>query len=267
MKTGIVPLCIATIFVSVAPGLFAGDPSPSPAPAGPPLAPHYHLVFSDDFSTDPNTNGNWTIFRRQHDPNNEGYWDPVHHDWYLTRATTNLAIAAFANYELTAQSWKVDFRYRVDNGPMGADGFIFMFYKDKDAYGVPDSGSYMGFQTRNANGSDNPVPGYGVQFDTYQYSGCDPILENYVAIAEDAICNHQVYQPCSKIDDNKWHFVEFAYNNAHLSLTIDGRTVSGFTMCKPDYTFTGVGFGGGTGSYVSNQIIDNVQIWVADDVQ
>ncbi len=185
--------------------------------------------FTDDFSTDPNSNGKWTIFRRQGDLNQEGYWDASKQTWYLTRPKPNLAIAAFANYELTAKIWKVDFKYRVDNGPMGADGFIFMFYKDKSAYGTPDSGTYMGFQTRNPDGTDNRVPGYGLQFDTYQYGGCDPVQENYVAIVQDVICNSaQIYQPFTKIDDNTWHSVEFTFTDGRLACTIDGKTCTAY---------------------------------------
>jgi hypothetical protein len=232
------------------------------------VPPSYQLVFSDDFSTDPNSNRNWTVFRRQGDPNKEGYWDPTQQVWYLTTQAVNLATAAFANYELTATSWKVDFKYRVDNRPRGADGFVFMFYKDESRYETrpPDSGSYMAFQTRNPNGSDNPVAGYGLQFDTSQYSGCDPLLENYVAIIQDVVCNSaQVYRPYAKIDDNIWHSVEFTFTNGHLACTIDGSAVEGATISNPDYSHTGIGFGAGTGSDVSNQVIDDFQIWIAND--
>jgi hypothetical protein len=256
---------LATICCALASVAFAVEPTPHAEPVVP---PSYQLVFSDDFSTDPNTNGNWTVFRRQGNPNREGYWDPTQQVWYLTTPFFNLATAAFANYELTATSWKVDFKYRVDNGPGGADGFVFMFYKDKSAYETrpPDSGTYMAFQTRNPNGSDNPVPGYGLQFDTYQYRTCDPLLENYVAIIQNVVCNSaQVYRPYAKIDDNIWHSVEFTFTNGHLACTIDGSAVEGATISSPDYSHTGIGFGAGTGSDVSNQIIDDFQIWIANN--
>ena len=259
MKTNVLCLCL-TLSTLIAPSLFGAEPTPS----GQPPAPRdYTLVFSDDFSTDPNSNGQWTVSRRQGDLNQEGYWDATKQVWYLTRQAENLAVAAFANYELTARSWKVDFKYRVDKKNTGADGFIFMFYKDKAAYGTPDSGSYMGFQTRNANGTDNPVPGYGLQFDTYQYVDCDPVQENYVAIVEDVICNSaKVYRPFEMIDDNIWHSVEFTYRNRRLTCVIDDITIHGFVFDRVDYTYTGIGFGAGTGGLFANQIIDDFQIWV-----
>jgi hypothetical protein len=127
MKTNVACLCL-TLSTLIAPSLFGAEPTPS----GQPPAPRdYTLVFSDDFSTDPNSNGQWTVSRRQGDLNQEGYWDATKQVWYLTRQAENLAVAAFANYELTARSWKVDFKYRVDKKNTGADGFIFMFYKTK----------------------------------------------------------------------------------------------------------------------------------------
>ena len=272
MKTTLLTVALSLASAALAGSLFA---APAPSPAGeaplPPAQPHYTLVFSEDFSTDPNSNGKWTVFRRQGNLNEEGYWDAMSQTWYLTRQENNLAIAAFANYELTATIWKVKFKYRVDNGPAGADGFVFMFYKDKSAYGVPDSGSYMGFVTRNRDNSKNPVPGYGLQFDTYQYHGCDPLQTNYIALIQNFICNGTgpsdlalIYRPWTQIDDNIWHSVEFRFTNGRLVATVDDEILQGFGLFTPDYTYTGIGFGAGTGAAVSNQIIDDFQIWVGE---
>src|SRR5690349_3270819 len=255
MKTTPTLICLTLASIAATHPLGAAEPTPSGAQAPPPPQPKYTLVFSDDFSTDPNSNGQWTVFRRQGIVTQEGFWNATEHDWYLTTKNKNLACAAFANYELTATTWKVDFKYRVDNAANGADGFVFMFYKDKGAYGTPDSGTYMAFQTRNPNGSDNPVPGYGLQFDTYQYATCDPLVnQNYVAIVQDVICNSaMVFQPFSLIDDNVWHSVEFRFTDGRMTCTVDGKFFQGFALHDPDYTYTGIGFGAGTGSNISNQ--------------
>jgi hypothetical protein len=268
MKPSLLTIALTFTSVVLSPSILAAEPTPAGGAPAPPAEPNYTLVFSDDFSTNPNSNGKWTVFRRQGNPNEEGYWDPASATWYLTRQQANLAIAAFANYELTAKIWKVNFKYRVDNGPKGADGFVFMFYKDKSAYGTPDSGTYMGFQTRNRDGSDNPVSGYGLQFDTYQYVGCDPLQTNYIAIIQDVVCQSaQIYRPFTEIDDNVWHSVEFRFTNGRLVAMVDGTTLQGFGLFSPDYTYTGIGFGAGTGSSVSNQIIDNFQIWVGESAK
>jgi Bacterial lectin len=262
MKTK--PHYIILAFIAIGTRLFAVEPTPHGAP--PPM-PSYTLVFSDDFSTDPNTNGQWTVFRKQGNLDQEGYWDPIQQVWHLTRQQMSLATAAFANYELTAKVWKVDFSYHVNNSPSGADGFVFMFYKDKSAYGTPESGQYMAFQRRNFNNPIHPFPvrGYGLEFDTYNNPDCDPLLNNYVAIIQDEVCDSAlIYAPSGKIDDNVWHSVEFTFSNGRSACTIDGITVHGFRLSDPDYTYTGVGFGAGTGSFTSDQIIDNFQIWVAE---
>src|SRR5213083_2427975 len=98
MKTNLKLLYLTLTAIAIAPPLFAVEPTPSGAV--PPVGPNYTLVFTDDFSTDPNSNGKWTIFRRQGDLNQEGYCDASKQTWYLTRPKLNLAIAAFANYEL-----------------------------------------------------------------------------------------------------------------------------------------------------------------------
>jgi hypothetical protein len=232
------------------------------------VASSYQLVFSDDFSTDPNSNGNWTVFRALNDPTREGYWDPTQQVWYLTTHWIGLATAAFANYELTATSWKVDFKYLVDHGfKRGGDGFVFMFYKDKSAYRVrPADGQYMAFETLNRDFTTNPVPGYGLEFDTYYNTQCDPLPVNYVAIVKDVICESaQVYRPFKKIGDNVWHSVEFTFKNGLLACTIDGSPVLRATISDPDYSHAGIGFGAATANAVSNQAIDDFEIWIENN--
>jgi hypothetical protein len=264
MKGILTLVVLALSFAATAPSLSAAPESTPSSKSMPPKAPpNYTLVFSDDFATDPNNNGKWTVFRRQNNINAEGYWDAPSQTWYLTTKRNDLATAAFANYELTSTVWKATFRYKVDSHPGGADGFCFMFYKDKGAYGVPDSGSYMAFQTRNPDNSKNPVPGYGVEFDTYHGTGCDPLDTDYIGIIEDETCNTQiVYQPLAIIDDNTWHAVEFRFTDGRVACFVDGKLLHGFYFPDPDYTYTGIGFGAGTRSFTSNQIIDDFQIWV-----
>ena len=219
------------------------------------MAPSYQLVFSDDFSTDPNSNGNWTVLYDKQSEYARLLGLTTQQVWNLTTHSHSLGTAAFANYDLTATSWKVDFKYLVDNGPRGGDGFVFMFYKDKNAYEShvrPADGQYMAFETINPDFSINPVPGYGLEFDTFHNALCDPLSENYVAIVQDVICESAlVYQPFSKIDDNIWHSVEFTFKNGRLACTIDGSTVLRATISDPDYSHTGIGFGAGTGASIS----------------
>jgi len=221
------------------------------------------LVFADDFSTDPNTNGQWTIHRYADDPASEAKWSPSHHSWHLTRPATDRGVAVFANYDLTATVWKAEFRYRVSklggvNG--GGDGFVFMFYKNKNAYGTPAFGTPMGFQLSNGSA----VPGYGLEFDNYFSAGCDPTSNRYIGLVQDDICNSLIFREDDRTDDDTWHDVEFHFRDGTIRVAIDGEVLFGFRLTNPDYGFSGIGFGAGTGSAVADHEIDNFRLWVPD---
>jgi len=91
MKTGLKLICLTLASITVAHPLCAAEPSPSGAPPPPLSQPHYTLVFSDDFSTDPNRNGQWTVFRRQGDLNHEGRWNSVEEQYNIGEARLSAA--------------------------------------------------------------------------------------------------------------------------------------------------------------------------------
>ena len=220
------------------------------------------LVFSDDFSTNPNTNGQWTIHRSFGDPKTEASWDAAGQGWDLVRPATSRGVAVFANYELTATTWRAEFRYRVGNlGGLqnGGDGFVFMFYKNKAAYGTPASGYQKGFEL--SNGTD--VKGYGLQFDNY-IQGCDPSPTDYYALIRDNVCSFLGGHEFDWIGDNNWHLVEFAFAEGGIRITIDGETTLETQLADPDYSFSGIGFSAGTGSAYGTYEIDNFRLWVAE---
>jgi hypothetical protein len=85
MKTGLKLICLTLASITVAHPLCAADLAHPERPS--PLSqPHYTLVFSDDFSTDPNRNGQWTVFRRQGDLNHEGRWNSVEEQYDIGEA-------------------------------------------------------------------------------------------------------------------------------------------------------------------------------------
>jgi hypothetical protein len=59
--------------------------------------------------------------------------------------------------------------------------------------------------------------------------------------------------------------VEFCFTKGRTESTIDDKTLQGFDLGSPDYTYTGAGFGAGTGASVANHIIDDFKTWVADE--
>ena len=142
-----------------------------PSSAAPDLA-----FFSDDFSTDPNTNGLWRVHRYTPDTQNQASWDATAQTLFLTRAAGYRAVAMFANFQLTAPHWEAQFRYKVGGGS-GADGFVFMFYKNADAYGQPGCGGSLGFQFGNCVPS-REIAGYGIEFDSF-YNAGDNIGDPY----------------------------------------------------------------------------------------
>jgi len=220
------------------------------------------LVFSDDFSTNPNTNGLWTIHRYANDPNTEASWDGAKQAWDLVRPATSRGVAVFANYDLTATTWRAEFRYRVGNlGGLkqGGDGFVFMFYKNKAAYGIPASGYQKGFEL--SNGTD--VRGYGLQFDNYLQT-CDPSSTDYYAIIKDNVCTILGGLEFDWIGDNNWHLVQVAFAEGGIRITIDGETTTDSQIEDPDYSFSGIGFSAGTGSAYGTYEIDNFRLWVAE---
>ena len=49
-------------------------------------------------------------------------------------------------------------------------------------------------------------------------------------------------------------------------MTVDGaEVVIAYTIAAFDHTFTGVGFGAGTGEFYANQAIDDFELFVATD--
>jgi hypothetical protein len=227
-----------------------------------PDSPALTLVFSDDFSTDPNTNGQWTIHRHVGDTSNEAVWDSAHQAFHLTRAALNIGVAVFANYELTATTWRAEFRYRAGRlGGLqhGGDGFVFMFYKNKAAYGTPASGAEKGFELS----SGTSVAGYGLQFDNY-IQGCDPSQTDYCALIQNDVCTFLGAQKFDWIGANTWHLVQLSFAEGRIRITIDGEATLDTQIGDLDYAFSGIGFGAGTGSAYGDYEIDNFRLWVAE---
>ena len=225
-------------------------------------SPGLTLAFSDDFSTDPNTNGLWTIHRYVDDRNTEAVWDSSRQAFDLILPATYRAVAVFANYELTATTWKAEFRYRagkLGGVQNGGDGFIFMFYKNKAAYGTPAFGADKGFSLSNGI----TVKGYGLQFDNY-IQGCDPPPTDYYSVIQDDVCSFLGGHEFDWVGTNNWHLVQVAFSEGTIRISIDGETTLTTHLTDPDYSFSGVGFSSGTGSAVGDYEIDSFRLWVAE---
>ncbi len=224
----------------------------------------FTLAFAEDFATDPNSNGKWSVHRYADDSNTEAVWDSIGQTWHLTRPFESRAAAVFANYELTATEWKAQFRYRVGKlggDHNGGDGFVFMFYKDAGAYGQPEAGSSLGFEVY----PETAVRGYGVEFDNYYTLFCDPSENRHIAIIHNDVCNELAFVDDERTGDNLWHTAEVKFITGTIIIQIDGETVLRSQLLHPDHTYSGVGFGAGTGVAVADHEIDSFRLWVRAD--
>jgi hypothetical protein len=83
-------------------------------------------LFEDDFSTNPNTNGKWIVYRYSNYPYNEFWWDSTNGWVYLTKAVNNKGSFAFTN--VRGYPIKVEFRFKAGRGTTfweRADGMGF----------------------------------------------------------------------------------------------------------------------------------------------
>jgi hypothetical protein len=119
----------------------------------------------------------------------------------------------------------------------------------------------MGFSVVN----DPRVPGYGLEFDHYDSYTCDPTPNDYIAIIKDAICNsEEIFVEDTRVADGLWHSVECVFVNGQIKVSIDDAVLFKLKLRNPDYTFSGVGFGAGTGAAQADHQIDKFQLWVRE---
>jgi len=186
--------------------------------------------------------GSWTYV-------GNAYWDAVNKYVVLTQPQNGQAGIVWLNHEITGP-FEVQFRYKTGGGT-GADGIVFMFYKTK-LY-VPGNGGYLAFQ----DNSYNPIPGYGIEFDTY-YNGWDPSAK-HIALIKDTVSNHLAYVNDARTGDYVWHQVRIIVDSNKVDVEVDGGQVLTW-QGRIDTTFGGMGFGAATGDDNDWHIIKDVRI-------
>ena len=200
-------------------------------------------LFEDDFSTNPNTNGKWRIYRYYGSSYQEGYWSGS--DFYLTRNVDSRSCAAFANFDLIVTKWRAEFDLKIGGGD-GADGLVFMFYKDESVYGRPKAGHTLGFESVNGKSV-----GYGIEFNEYR---------DHIAVIKDYANNHLISISDNKIDDNAFHRIVIEFIDGEITLYRDGELIIHYTISDMDYTYQGIGFCAATGGFNNNHIVDNFSL-------
>lgn len=219
------------------------------------------IVFTEDFSKNPDSNEKWRVYLKG--SNASTRWDSETKVMYLTHDKTGSSIAIFANYKLLSHSWKASFRYKVGGqsncicGNCGADGFVFMFYKEENDYS-PSGGGSEGF-----NGQ-----GYGIEFDNYPNNNpCDPGTDpsgRHVALITAAPRSHHhlAYANDERVEDDKWHKVIIGFKNGQVSVQVDKEVLIDYQLSNPDYTYSGIGFSASTGAASNYHIIDDFMLRV-----
>lgn len=148
-----------------------------------------------------------------------------------------------------------EFDYRMANpGNGGADGMVFMFYKDKNY--APSGGGGLGF---NASG------GYGIEFDGYSNPDQGDPNSNHVALIQRDTSHH--LSTCSSLPysryDGRWHHAKVTVDGGSVTVDVDGTRVLSWTGGL-DRSYGGIGFAAATGGAWADHRIDNVVIRTPD---
>ena len=151
----------------------------------------------------------------------------------------------------------VEFRYGAGGGS-GADGLVFMFYKNRNY--EPCDGGGLAFVTLPG---PTAVAGYGIEFDNYdngnQYGG-DP-SGNHIALLKDRVGDHLANRYDTRTEDNQWHTASVEIGTSSVSVRVDGELVIDW-QGTIDRTYGGFGFGASTASFNNWHVIDNVRVSV-----
>jgi hypothetical protein len=210
-------------------------------------APHASAsTVSDDFSAD---SGKWTYAAAAYRDATSGYVVLTQPDQYMTAGQVWLT-------EGRTGPFKVTFKYFVGGGNWPADGLVFMFNK-QTGY-EPDVGGTLGF-TLPPHGSLTPVPGYGVEVDTFDNYGWEPVSGPHLALVQDTVANNLAWSQDPRAGDGLWHTVVVKVEEAAVTVSVDG--VEQFYWAGAiDRTWSGFGFSGATGAGTNWHLIDDVTV-------
>ncbi len=210
-----------------------------PVPPAPQLC-----SFFDNFSTD---SGAWSYI-------GSAYRDPANGYVVLTQNGAGQAGIIWFNSSVSL-NFTAEFRYWAGGGS-GADGFVFMFLKNRDY--IPGNGGSLGF----IGPSGDPVPSYGIEFDGWLNS--DP-SSNHIALIKDHPSTHLVYVNDLRTEDSLWHNVMVVVNGSGVSVALDNVTILTWAG-ELNRTFEGLGFSGATGDFVNWHVIDDFRIIMCEPV-
>ncbi|MGQ9677260.1 MAG: alpha/beta fold hydrolase [Chloroflexota bacterium] len=222
-------------------------------------------VIKEDFADD---TGLWTY-------QGSAQRDAAHGYVLLTPAEPNQVGVLWLNAAIT-QPFTAEFRYRAGGGS-GADGLVFMFYKDR-AY-KPYDGSCLGFAGVAGPilfmepplrglwwSTHDAVAGYGIELDSWQSSQPDvkDPAPAHIALIKDSPNNHLAWVEDPRVADGQWHQVTVDVTSSSVTVTMDGDNVLRWRG-QLDRRHTSLGFAASTGGYTNEHLLDDVCITLRGD--
>jgi parallel beta-helix repeat protein len=217
------------------------------------------VMLTDDFSTD---SGMWSFVESVVNIDTgvkypgSAYRDPANEYMVLTENRDYQAGVIWLNHDIFSP-FTIEFKYKAGGGT-GADGLVFIFYKQKNY--DPYDGGGLGFVTP-PGGPNMPteVPGYGIEFDNWQNEAYNDPSGNHIALIKDHVNNHVKYANDSRTEDNQWHNVKIIVGGSSIEVYLDDGTALTW-QGTIDRTYGGLGFSATTASHNNWHIIDDIKI-------
>ena len=229
--------------------------------------PDATFEFYEDFTSDPNTNGKWEVYRSVNDVANEFVYDSANRRVYLTKAVDNKGCFAFLKkngslLDCPEPGFAIKTRGGGGGGD-GADGWAIGFYKDAtpyQTYGRCSRGGSLGLAAYDGS-ANHQSKGYAVEFDNYQ-NPFDPTANHNALVDTLTTINpetHHVRKDTNIAnEDNATHTIEiYVYNG--VKLVVDGSQHFSISLTL-DKTYKKLGFGAGTGGLNNNHWIQDYVI-------
>ncbi|MDX1611005.1 MAG: DUF2341 domain-containing protein, partial [Candidatus Thermoplasmatota archaeon] len=211
--------------------------------------------FTDDFSTDPNTNGQWTTVKHS-GSGGEFIYQALEEYVRLTESQGSKGVLG----EMSADGYPVEvsFDFRINGG---ADGMAFTWLRDLSGItSVGDGGSF-------ALEASIPRDGMALELDTFDNGAEDPGTPHAAIVRTDsnvAFRPHTASQTTSALNDGSWHTIDLTIQgdqSAISSVLLDGSSLSPLA----DAPVTGssgcdLAFAAATGGVFATHDLDNVDI-------
>ena len=190
-------------------------------------------------------------------------WDSSN-DWVELTDTSEYAVgSAFdTTTETRGTDVTIEFQFWMGGGS-GADGFALTALDLDRASGyLASAGGCLGYGYGDGcEPLQSALPGWTIEFDTYENSQWDPTSENHLAFMFDgAVDTVEAWTALPDIEDSQWHTVVVEVSESNVSVSIDGTTYLDTTLSGFFDFPAHVGFSASTGGLTNNHIIDALTV-------